>query len=202
MEEINLTTVAASVAILINILDKISDPRVVRKIANLFVFYTLVTVRFAKARKRSERYSGAYKFSTPMAVKKVLAYKFYNGVDSFPDQNIHATAKEIITDARNRDWSSLVLDMSECSILVMPEKVIQLIKLVLNEYPSEKIVVFEPKRGIKGSQRIKADNVFFVKYGQTLSAEELNRATKESTSEHKTLEGGKNFGKVSSKTNE
>lgn len=166
--------IASLSAIVINIIDKLSDKKTLHKIANILVFATLVRVRFARARSRTAKHIEGYKFSTPMPIKKVVTFKFMNGLDSYPDSLYHNVAKEIIVDCRNRDWAALVLDLSDCRPLQMPEKIVQMIKLIVNSFDSERIIIYEPIYGIRGKKRILHKNVVFVEHGSTLSETELS----------------------------
>lgn len=170
-----VTFLTALAAISINILDKVSDKKTLHKIANILVFATLVRVRFARARARAAKHIDGYKFSTPLPVKKVMTYKFLNGLDSYPDHVYHTVAREIIIDCRNRDWAALVIDLSDCKPLSMPEKVIQLIKLISNAFDSERLIIFEPRFGIKGRKNITYKNIVFVNHGDSLADTELRR---------------------------
>lgn len=176
-----ISFIAALTSMLMTILDKISDKKTLHKLANILVFWTLVRVRFARAKARSAKYIEGYKFSSQIPIKKVITYKFLNGVDAYPDPVYHTLASEIIIDARNRDWATLVLDFSESKPLVMPEKIVQLIKLVLNRFDSEKIVIFEPNYGLKGSQGINYVNLTFVPFGSSLNEVELDKILKGTT---------------------
>jgi len=164
MEQEMISTIAAITSMVAILFDRITDKKTLRKIANLLVFYTYLKVRFARAKLRSARYAEEYRFTAPIPVKKVVTYQFMNGVDMYPDGIYRLLAREIMIDCKNRDWATLVLDLSRCTPLTMPEKIHQVIKMIVDKFDSEKIILYEPTGGVKGTQRINYRNVTIVPY--------------------------------------